>query len=136
MSNIVAIQSLLDAKLTTVAGLPPLYLENIRFRDNGDAWCRATLLPAETGIATLGVDGLNEERGIYQIDLFYPEGYGATPANTIADAVINTFKRGTTLTDGNISVQVWLSWRLPAQDYTQTFYQLPILVRYSCFAQG
>lgn len=96
------IQSALDAYLTThasFADLPKLQLENTRnVGQTGVPFTRATLLPARTTQATIGLNGRDAWAGLYQIDVFYPVDSGTTEINRIVDIIVDGFPRGTQLT--------------------------------------
>ena len=53
--NYSAIQSILDTQLQTTTDLPTFSEENKNFKPTAtEAWCRSTLLPAETEIIGVG----------------------------------------------------------------------------------
>ena len=100
--NTTDIQTTLDNQLKTVAGLPQFTPENVQNTANGiTAFSRSTLLPAKRTIISLCRNPVVGSTGLYQVDLFYPQGYGFGPAKSMADAVSNAFLPGTlTLQDG------------------------------------
>lgn len=123
------IHSLLDAQLETVVGLPTLYKENTRAEaKTGVAYSRSTLLPAESNALSTDTDEL---QGLYQIDLFYPMDKGVDTSNEIGDLVKAAFPRGLVLETGSTRVHIRMSWREVGQTFQQ-FYQLPIVVRWTC----
>lgn len=126
-----AIQSLLDAHLATLVGLPKLQLENTKnIAETGKAFSRAVLLPGRATPRTIGLNGKTEFPGLYQIDLFYPMDKGTATANQMADAVIAHFARGLVLNDSEVSVKVDIAWR-EAGSRNEPFYHLPVMVQWS-----
>lgn len=127
------IQSALDARLATVTGLPELQTENKRVNRDGKSktpFARGTLLPNQATQLTVGKNGVNTYSGLYQVDLFYPIDSGVTAANSMADAVMEKFVRGDTLTVGGITVHITISWR-EAGRRDEPFYAVPVLVQWS-----
>ena len=122
------IQTLLNAQLQTVAGLPTVQLENTRHEPKtGVAFVRPTLMPIEPGRLSNGYDLV---QGLYQIDVFYPASKGTATASAMADLVKAAFARGTVLTGSGVIVHVMKSWREVAQPFEQ-FYQMPIMVSWN-----
>jgi hypothetical protein len=76
------------------------------------------------------VDGLSELRGLYQVDLFYPEGYDYTVYSTIADNVLNSFTKGLQL-GTNPKVLIWKSYKYTTQNTSNKFNQIPIIIKWS-----
>ena len=83
--------------------------------------------------ATLGEGGgENLVSGIYQVDVYVPEGDGWSNLMAKVDALIDHFRRGTTITSGSVTVRIiragpeiaiaesgW--WRLPVSIYWEAF---------------
>ena len=63
----------------------------------GDAWLRPSYNNAEPDQAELGEHGRNEHVGFYQIDIFAPRNVSISVIEQMADALVQRFKRGTTL---------------------------------------
>lgn len=127
-----SIQTILDTQLLTVISADELQLENVRRETAGTGFYRSTLLPSQTQIATLGVNGYDKLNGMYQIDVFVKIGTGATAANTKADTIMAAFIKGNYLSDVSIDVLVENKWRLPARTL-QNFYQIPVIVQWSVY---
>lgn len=94
--------SAIDAALTErfMAGgfLPTnqVQTENEAFTPPADskAWARITNLPAQPSQATLGDGGTDLHVGIFQIDLFHPQGKGRAAALGMADKIARHFPSG------------------------------------------
>ena len=126
--NIDEVRTLLDTQLATVTNLPAHQAENTRFeKKTGTPWVRSTLIPTETVSRTTASDELT---GLYQVDVFYPQGKGAATAGAMAQAIKDAFARGSSFGEGEFRLHVMKSWREASQDFEQ-FYQIPVLVRWS-----
>jgi hypothetical protein len=125
------IQKLLDIQLKTVTSLPTVFTENMKSNQtSGTTWCRSTLLPARTAVATIGVGGQQQYHGLYQIDLFYPKDRGFANAGAMADNVIAKFQPGTRLAGTGFSVLIDGAWRIAGGGW-ETFYNCPVQVEWS-----
>jgi hypothetical protein len=125
-------QALLDAHLQTVVGLPPLQLENIRLTVDGSPWCRATLLPAQSFVISLGVGASKKMAGLYQVDVMYPQDDGSSPARNMADLIVDSFSIGTRLTDGDTTVIIDIASAMTAQSLVD-YYYVPVQIQWTVF---
>lgn len=98
------IHTSLDTQLQTVTGLPTLQIENTRKGNDKRTkeWTRSTLLPTKTSIETLGPLGYNKLKGLYQIDIFYPEDASYGDTFDMAELVLAKFIIGDNLNGINI----------------------------------
>lgn len=132
-ANYTLIQQLLDARLETVSNLPVLSKENTRKTD-GKAltpWVRSSLIPTIPNYTSLGADGLTEFRGLYQVSCFLPLGYGPDDGNTLADAIVNAFEKGTQLGTSPNTVLIWKAYRTNAQNEDNKFTHIPVRIEWS-----
>jgi len=98
------IQAAFDNRLQSMSGGYDIAWPNIEFEpDAGTTFLRPAFLPADTLQVGLGSDGLDDTRGIYQIDVVTPAGSGRT---TISDEVADFFKRGTTLSFNGVNIRI------------------------------
>ena len=98
------IQAALDTRLSALAGGNPIAWPNIEYAPTGGTtYLRPSFLPADTLQSGLGVTGLDETNGIYQVDVVYKANSGRT---TVADAVADHFKRGTVASYNGVNVRV------------------------------
>lgn len=126
------IQSALDAHLQTLPGLPPLQLENTRNIGRTDeSFSRATLITSRPGQLTVGRDGQDILRGLYQIDLFVPLDTGTARVNELADSVIEHFPRSLILGTAPVLVHINTAWR-ETGGRTEPFYGAPVVVAWTC----
>lgn len=89
--------------LLTVPTLPPIIVwENTPAPppETGTPWTREQLSFADSDVMVVlgGAQMMVEELGVYLVDLFFPEGYGAEAADELADAVRATFPPGLIVT--------------------------------------
>lgn len=132
------IRAALEAEIANVSGVPAAAQrcwENVRFEPTvGTAWVRMTLLPGETRPATMGANPQIRYNGLFQVDIFRPEGEGPGTAEALADAVRDRFNVETTLTSGSITVRFnWSEKRAAIPD--SPWYQVPVLISWYTYAQ-
>ncbi|HEX5539899.1 MAG TPA: DUF4128 domain-containing protein [Methylophilaceae bacterium] len=87
---------------------PPLATayENVKYVPvNGTPYQKVNLLPGQPENPTLG-DDYYREIGVFQITLRYPIETGPAAAEERAEAVIQHFKRSTSMTESGQTVQV------------------------------
>jgi len=102
--SISSVRIALENKLNAMTPSLSTAWENVPFTPvTGTAYQKAFLLPATPANPTMG-DGYYREQGIFQVTLMYPLQAGPKPAADRAEAIRAAFKRGTTLTNGNVSV--------------------------------
>lgn len=98
------IQAAFDNRLNTMSGGYDIAWPNVAYEpDVNTTYLRPFFLPAETVQVGLGGDGLDDTRGIYQIDVVFPAGSGRT---NIPDVVADHFKRGTNLSYNGTNVRI------------------------------
>jgi hypothetical protein len=127
--SFLSIHEALDAQLKTVVNLPPLQEENIRVKLGAGtkAWSRSTLIPNRSDIVTVGVNGLTELNGLYQIDLMFPADDKYTNCTKMADLVLAAFSVGLQLN----TLMIRNSY--PAAGYATVpgYYTIPVIVEWS-----
>lgn len=102
----------LESRLGEIAtDIPSIQYENTEFdlsdidkSSSSVKWIRATLLPAETQIASIGQNGRDLHTGIFQIDYFSSVGAGGFEDDM--DIIANYFVKGDTLTTGTTNVRI------------------------------
>jgi hypothetical protein len=81
--------------LLTVSGVPDIAYEGREFTPvSSVAWAREMIVKGTAATATLGRDGLIEERAIYAIDLNWPRKASFADGEDIADAIRCAFWHG------------------------------------------
>jgi hypothetical protein len=132
--NTLDIQTALDDQLKTIVDLPALQTENTRLdaSKNLTAFTRATLLPSQSTVISLGVTAEKQMLGLYQVDVFYPSDIGTKAARTLSDAIVNTFPIGLTLTSGTTTVTVEIASVMAAYTINK-YYCIPVRVQWSVY---
>lgn len=134
MSTIFAdIQGALRSQLYTLPNKPPIAWENKNYTPNSNVlFLRPTTLQAPTIQACLGDEGKDLHEGLFQIDVFTPDGAGRT---TWPDQIADHFKRGTVLTQNTVRVRITtVSTSAPAKD--ANFYIVPVTIAYQAFTEA
>ena len=103
---------------------------------SGTEFLRATHLPAATRALGNANTDSNEFRGLFQIDVFWPEGKGVVAAKEEAAAIIAHFARGTAMTHESQTVKISRPpYELPAiQD--DGWIIVPVTIPYIAFASN
>jgi len=102
--SLASVRIALESKLNAMTPALSTAWENVPFTPvSGTPYQAAYLMPATPANPTMG-DGYYREQGIFQVTLMYPLQAGPKPAADRAEAIRAAFKRGTTLTNGNVSV--------------------------------
>jgi hypothetical protein len=92
---------------------------------------RIQSFPTEAVQASLGDGGQNRFRGLWQIDVFAPEGEGLTDGLVLAQAFATQFKRGLALTTtGGLTVRVVKPPVIGPAIIDPPFVQIPVTVEY------
>ena len=124
------LSSAFEQRLAAYTPALPIAYPNETYTPNvGVAYLKPYRLPAKTIRNTIGVNGLNEYSGIYQISVAYPSKGGQGPAETYADGLTGWFPPGLTLTIGTTTVVVTSISQLPASTEPD-WYTIPISVSY------
>lgn len=121
----------LDDHLKTLSTLPPLQEENIRksLGAGTKSWCRSTFLPDVTRRLSLGIGGMDEKFGIYQIDVFYPGDDHYQLCQKMTDTIIDHFKIGQIID----SIRVMNVYQAPGYSGAPNYYTIPVIVEWSYF---
>ena len=81
----------LESHLNTLPNKPPIAWENSPYSPSENtAFLAAYLIPSPSNIADL--QWLQENRGIFQVDIFVPLEKGTGKLNTLADDICDHFK--------------------------------------------
>ena len=117
--------------LLTVPGLPTnKSWENREFTPpTNTAWIRETLLPSDEGVSA---SDTITAIGTMQYDVFWPFGGGTEDAETLADAIKNTFKPDTTITS---NAYTYRAERLAGR-VDENWYIIPVRLTYRAHAIG
>lgn len=129
-----AIRAALTARLQTLSGLPSVAWENVAFTPVPSVtYLAPALLPGEPFQAEIGPSGQNWHLGVYQVSIFAPKNVGVGALNTLRDAIVTHFKRGTTMTSGAVTVTATKAY--PSAAITEVDrVHVPITIRYRVLA--
>lgn len=126
------LQSALNAALDETFPTMDVAWENIKFDPTvGTGYLRATLLPAETDLMTIGEGPWQTHQGIFQVDVFYPIGQGPGPAMSKAGEIQKVFCPGARFTYNTLTVTVEKSWPSAGRQ-DDGWYHIPVNIRYRC----
>jgi hypothetical protein len=139
VSQFLDISAALDARLATMASLPPVAWENDEYKPvKGTLYIQQTHLPGDTVGGTLGnqaAGGKDFHTGIYFLNIFAPAGddTGKNTAYVMADNIANHFKPVTELTY-NARLVRCVTVSRGAAITSDGWYQVPVRVQYQSFA--
>ena len=127
------IQAALEQRLATLTPALATAYENASFTPvTGVAYQRITMLVNRPVDHAVTMD-VTEERGIFQVSLFYPQGAGRGAAQARAELIKALFKPPLTLTNGAVKVEINKTvhvgggmpdgdrWMVPVSIYWQSF---------------
>ena len=104
--SITAVRAALETKLATITPSIVTVWENVPYSPVvGVPYQAAYLLPAMPDNPTMG-DTYYMEQGIFQVSLFYSLSAGAGAAAARAELIRTTFKRGTSMVSGTVTVRI------------------------------
>ena len=98
----------------------------------GVPYQRVTLVPSMPDNSTMG-DGHYQERGLLFVELHYPtppSGVGSVAAATRAELIRTTFKRGSSFTNGGVTVIIEKTPEIGQGMVLDAFWVLPVRVRF------
>lgn len=99
------IQAALDSRLNLVPGLPVVAWENVHYKPTkGTPFVRPTNIAGDTTLATTAK--LQNNTGIYQVDLFYPTSNGTGDLLDMLDTIYDHFKVSNELTANTTKVMI------------------------------
>ncbi len=131
--SIALIQAALEQRLATLSPALATAYENATFTPvTGTPYQRITMLVNRPVDHAVTMD-VTEERGIFQVSLFYPQGAGRGAAQARAELIKALFKPPLTLTNGAVKVEINKTvhigggmpdgdrWMVPVSIYWQSF---------------
>lgn len=126
------IRAALEARLATVAGLPPVErwsYENDAFEKpvrESWVWQRIHFGP-EVLLSMPARGGYLQRNGTYRVVLYFPLDTGTADADALVQAVVDAFPVGTTLPNGGTTVRIDTPRRWGGgRDLEEGFYGVPI----------
>lgn len=129
-----SIRAAFETRLSTLSGThETAYMNQSYTPTKGTTWVRGSLLPAQTQAASIGLDGNDLYQGIFQVDVFVPQGKGSGEGVRLADDVIEHFPKSTVLTSGVFRIRIENSWITTPREEPDWF-MIPVSV--SWFSHG
>lgn len=127
--SIPVIRSLLEAALAGALPAFPLAYENVPFTTaQGTAYGEVYLLPAEPENIEIGRAHI--QRGILQVNLFYPLGEGTGAATAKAETIRTAFPFAATFTSGAVNVLITRTTEIGQARPDNDFLMVPVRVRF------
>jgi len=127
--SIVSVRAALQSKLNGMAALDTAW-ENISYTPVvGTPYQAAYVMPAIPDNPTMG-DDFYREQGIFQISLFYPLQEGTAIAEARAQLIRTTFKRGTSMTSGGVTVRIDKTPEIGAGRVDGDRWHIPVKIRW------
>lgn len=127
------IRSAFAAQLQTLPNLPAVAWENVTFTPvPGAPYFKPSLLMSEPSQAALGDAGENEQRGVYQISIYFPSEGGEKGLYDYIDAIRSHFKRGTRLTHEGQSLTIRNVWPGPLLQETDRLH-VPVSIAFYAY---
>ena len=125
-----ALEIALHTRLATVVTTDLIKYPNIIYDDSQETatWVRPSLLYGSAESATLGQDGLNFVRGVYQVSIFTARNTGTKPSNDYAKLILDAFPKGERLlfSGGSIMINVgYQSTNLLEEQFLHTPVTIP-----------
>lgn len=128
--SIVSIRAALEAKLNGMTPALATSWENVPYTPvAGTAYQACYLLPATPDNPTLG-DGFYREQGIFQITLLYPLQVGTSTAAARAQLIRTTFKRGTSMVSGAVTVRIATTPEISPGRVDGDRFSIPVKIRF------
>ena len=126
------IRAVLESALASLAPAIDTAWQNVPYTPvTGRAYQAAYLLPAEPSNHSMG-DGSRQERGIFQVSLFYPSGQGTAAAGARAEIIKELFHRGASFTKDGITVQIERTPEIADGRADDDRWMVPVKCRYFC----
>ena len=127
------IYTALSVAVATAAGAYPVAWENDQFTPGTGPYLEPRHLIQDITRASLGSQGLNEHKGMLEIDVVVPKDSGAGTAHTILDTLFTAFSSGTRLTYGTVTVTIESASKLPPLS-DKAWVRYPLYVTWRCHA--
>lgn len=134
------INSLLTNAVANVPAMPEIVAENTLVEREYDSSIRNTpyvrtfLIPSQTIVNSLGINGYDLYNGIFQINIYTPYNDGTNYFNALADRIISAMPRDTILVDGSICVRIKTITRYGSTT-SSNWWMTPVEIEWECFIQ-
>lgn len=131
------IRAALESQVSSVSGIPSAAnraWQNVRFEPTtGTTWVRMTLNPSRRRPQDVTATGLQRYDGLFLVDVFAPEANGPAAAETLADAVVDSFEAGTVLSSGGQTIEIEWAEISTSAVADSPWFQVPITIKWKAF---
>lgn len=131
-----AIPSALFAHLAALTLSPamPVAWEDVNFTPPSTGYVRATYHPNTVQQITLGDLGINRFIGLFQVDVFWPQGQGIIQPSQRVAAISAHFKRGTDIAGTGVTVRIIQPPQARPALESAPYVQIPVMIRWQADA--
>lgn len=127
---VTSVRAAFEIALAAITPSLPTVWENVDYSPTaGTAYQAAYLLQAEPDNPEFGSGYI--QRGIFQVNLFYPQGVGWKDVTTQAELIRAAFPRGATLTKDGVIVNITGTPEIGPARAEDDLFSVPIKVRWS-----
>lgn len=134
-SNAITVMQTPLASLTTVSSDKIVYVNKAFNPTQDEIFLQTFMLFSEPLQASLGTSGLQRFDGVFQINVYAPIDSGRTEINPILAELRELYKRGTTLTNDDISVKCKSTWESSPLE-GEGWYMVPVSVRWYAYTEN
>lgn len=130
--SIPLIRAALEKRLALLTPVLSTSYENVPFSSTGGVpYQRVNLMPATPDNSTMG-GFMYREQGLFQVSLCYPLTTGPAAAEVRAQALRLHFRRGTSLTEGGLTVNIINTPRISPAIVEGDRFVIPVSVPWQC----
>lgn len=127
------IRAALEQGVVAVSGFPSSgnrAWENVSFGPTtGTPWAKMVLIPVSRTPAVMGPSPTYLYKGIFGVNLFYPEGDGPASADALADTIVATFDSDFSLTHNSVNVRFNFAERKQGMEHSP-WYMVPVYINW------
>lgn len=145
MSAIADIRNALEAHVSNIVGVPSTPSvaaandwENVLFTPDVDpvpvGFFRIRFAPTSRRPTDITATGVKRYDGLFLIDVFWPSNEGPNAADEKADAIIDAYDAGGTLTSNGVNVRLEYAERRAGAIFDPPWYQVPVSIKWKAFA--
>ncbi len=130
-------EQLLVGALYEHSGLDPIIDENMPFdaESHHGPWYRVSMLPARPQSREIGDGAPMRQRGILQVDVFYPKGEYKGGAKSDAQKIIDAYPAGSVIEGDGDRVRVRESWYASGREESR-WYHVPVSIAWLAEVQA
>lgn len=131
--SLAKVRAALESRLNGMSSVLPTAWENVPFSPTeGVAWQKANLLMNDPVDYAVNLD-VTEQRGLFQVTTYFPEGNGTATASAYAKSVADRFAPDQTLTSGGVDVEILSTARIATSRQIDGWWVTPITIPWRSF---